>query len=411
MKKILLTYLIHICAAMPSQAQRHEIFSQRIASLQVVTGDNWQSLPITQIGGTPIHIDFDDMTHDYHRYTYKIEHCDANWKISEELFETDYLKGFNGDQAIDDIEPSINTNHLYTHYHLTIPNEHCQITQSGNYKLTVYDESDESQGNILAAYFMVVDPKIEVSIGYSSNTDIDVNRSHQQVTMSINYANLKVSNAHEQIKTVVLQNGRWDNAVWNAKPDYINDYILQWRHNRQLIFDAGNEYRKFEILDLDHPTMRIDEIKWDGSEYQVHIMPDLPRSSYVYDESAKGAFYIRNSDNIDNSFTCEYAPVHFRLQTNKQHGEVYLNGNWTYDSFLPKYRMEYNDADHSYHSTVLLKQGYYSYQYLLVMADGNIKPIESEGNFYQTSNRYDILVYYRGTGDRTDKLVGWNSCK
>ena len=199
--------------------------------------------------------------------------------------------------------------------------------------------------------------------------------------------------------------------MWNAKPDYINDYILQWRHNRQLIFDAGNEYRKFEILDLDHPTMRIDEIKWDGSEYQVHIMPDLPRSSYVYDESAKGAFYIRNSDNIDNSFTCEYAPVHFRLQTNKQHGEVYLNGNWTYDSFLPKYRMEYNDADHSYHSTVLLKQGYSSYQYLLVMADGNIKPIESEGNFYQTSNRYDILVYYRGTGDRTDKLVGWNSCK
>ncbi len=80
---------------------------QRIATLQVVAGTNWQAMPITQLGGLPIHIDFDDMTHDYHRYTYKIEHCDANWKVSEGLFEADYLRGFNGEQAIDNIEQSL----------------------------------------------------------------------------------------------------------------------------------------------------------------------------------------------------------------------------------------------------------------------------------------------------------------
>lgn len=406
-----LILLLAFCAS-SVHAQRHEILNPRIATLQVVAGTNWQAMPITQLGGLPIHIDFDDMTHDYHRYTYKIEHCDANWKVSEGLFEADYLRGFNGEQTIDNIEQSLNTDHLYTHYQLTIPNENCRITMSGNYKLTVYDDNADGDDNrMLTACFMVVDPQVQVAIGYSSNTDIDVNKKHQQVSLNMKYGNLRVTNPSQQIKTVVLQNGRWDNAVWNAKPNYISADGLQWQHNRNLIFDAGNEYRKFEMLDMDHPTMGIDEIKWDGSEYQVYVVPDTPRPSYVYDESAKGSFYVRNSDNNDNTFTCDYAQVHFVLQTERQPGEVYLNGDWTYDSFLPAYRMEYDEKKHYYHATVFLKQGYYSYQYLVLKDDGSTHPVSTEGNFFQTANRYDALIYYRGTGDRTDKLVGWKSCK
>ncbi len=36
--------------------------------------------------------------------------------------------------------------------------------------------------------------------------------------------------------------------------------------------------------------------------------------------------------------------------------DVYLNADWTYDRFSPTYRMEYNEADHSYHATVLLNK-------------------------------------------------------
>ena len=372
MKKILTLHILLALAALPSRAQRHEIYCQRIATLQVVAGTDWQALPITLLNGQPIHIDFDDMT--------------------------------------------------YTHYHLTIPNENCHITMSGNYKLTIYDDNAETNNQedeandkdgrkILTACFMVVEPQVQVAIGYSSNTDIDINKQHQQVSMNVNYGNLRVTNPSQQIKTVVLQNGRWNQAVWNAKPDYISADGLQWQHNRHLIFDAGNEYRKFELLDMDHPTMGIDETKWDGEEYQVYVIPDTPRPNYVHDESAKGSFYVRNSDNEDNNFTCEYTPVHFRLQTNRQPGDVYLNADWTYDRFSPTYRMEYNEADHSYHATVLLKQGYYSYQYLVLKSDGSTQPVSTEGNFFQTTNRYDALIYYRGTGDRTDKLVGWNSCQ
>lgn len=401
--------LILLC--LPIQAQRHEIFNPRISTLQVVAGNDWLSLPIIKLNqGEQIHIDFDDMTHDYHRYVYKLEHCDANWNVSQGLFENDYLTGFNGEQAIGDIKQSLNTNHLYTHYHLSLPNENCRLKMSGNYKLTVYEENAEDD-KMFTACFMVLEPEMKVGVGYISNTDIDVNRNHQQVTIQADYGSVHVTNPLAQLTTVVLQNGRWDNAVVNAKPDYIQHSGLQWRHCQQLIFQAGNHYRKFEMLDMDHPTMGIDEIKWDGRDYQVFVMPDQPRPNYVYDESAQGAFYIRNSDNEGNDYLSDYAWVHFQLEAPRQQGEVYLNGNWTYDLFTPSCRMEYDDATHTYHASMLLKQGYYSYQYLVLKSDDTTAPVTTEGDYYQTSNHYDALIYYRGTGDRTYRLVGWGYVK
>ena len=39
------------------------------------------------------------------------------------------------------------------------------------------------------------------------------------------------------------------------------------------------------------------------------------------------------------------------------------------------------------------------------MPDGSFQPLPSEGSFYQTENKYQALVYYRGQGERTDRLV------
>lgn len=62
-----------------AKAQRNKIYSDSIASLQVVMNDNWQEMPIIKLNTDDIiNIDFDDFTHSYHRYAYKIEHCDAD---------------------------------------------------------------------------------------------------------------------------------------------------------------------------------------------------------------------------------------------------------------------------------------------------------------------------------------------
>ena len=408
--KLLLTLFL-VCQSLFVLAQRHEIFHPNITSLQVKAGYDWLSLPIINLhDDKPINFDFDDLTHEYHRYMYKVEHCEADWTTSEEIFVSDFVNGFNDRLPIDDVEESLNTTVLYTHYHFQVPNDQCKLIMSGNYRVTVYDENDDDEP-MFSACFMVVNPLMNISMSVSGNTEIDIYKSHQQITMGLGYGSLSVTHRDRQIKTVVMQNGRWDNAKINVKPQYEETKGLKWENNRNLIFDGGNEYRKFETLDVTHTTMGLESVSWDGSNYHAYVWTDEPRRNYVYDEDANGAFLIRNSDNYEIDRICDYVHVHFKLKVPQYYGDVYLNGQWTNDQFLPQYKMEFDAKEMAYNIIIPLKQGYYSYQYLLMKEDGTLIPVPSEGNFYQTENKYQALVYYREIGGRTDQLVGYSEVK
>ena len=405
-KAIFFLSLVFICN-LNICAQRNEILDKNIASLQVVANKDWLSLPIITLNSNDfVNISFDDLTHEYHRYCYKIEHCEADWQTSSALFESDYIDGFASGNTIDDIQESTNTVQLYTHYNISFPNNKCRPKISGNYRVTIYDENDEKHV-VCRAYFMIVEPSMAVHLNVTTNTDIDINGKHQQVEMAVDYGNNIVSNPQTQIKTVVMQNSRWDNAVVNARPQYIKANGLQWIHCKDFIFDGGNEYRKFETLDVTHTTMGLESINWDGHNYHAWIWTDEPRPSYIYDKDANGAFFIRNSDNIDNDVNSDYIITHFRLKSPQTADPIYINGFFTNDRFLPQYEMKWNEKNQQYEGELLLKQGYYSYQYLMMKPEGKLKPVPSEGNFYQTENTYQALIYFKANGDRTDRLVGY----
>ena len=399
---ILLVFTTIVCA------QKNEIYDPNISTLQVVAGDRWLSMPVIRLNQDEvINIGFDDLTHEYRRFTYTIEHCDADWTVSEGLFPSDFIEGFVEGNTIDDKEESVNTNMLYTHYALSIPNDRCRIRMGGNYRVTVYDENNDHQ-KIFVAHFMVLDPRMGVMMEVSSNTDIDINKSHQQVAMKLSYGSVTVTEPHEQIKSVVLQNGRWNTAVVNTPAQYIMPNGLQWLHNKELIFEAGNEYHKFEMLDPDHPSMGVDVIRWDGTDYHVYPFACEPQNNYVYDEDANGAFYIRNSDNYENDRSSEYMLVHYLLKTDRiKDGNIYIDGRWTNEQLTPDYQMTYNEESGYYEAVIQQKLGYYNYHFIVVHDDGTIRQLPSDGNFYQTENKYQCLIYYRGKQDRTDILVGF----
>lgn len=218
-------------------AQRNEIFVSNIATLQVVANDNWQSpLPVITLDGIngdeTVNISFDELSHLYHRYSYVIEHCEADWSPSQELIESDYVDGFASGNTIDEYEQSDNTNTQYTHYQLTIPNDRCRLKISGNYTVTVLDE-DQDNAPILKACFMVTEQSMKSEMTQTSNTDIDINKSHQQVSINLNFGSNRVLSPNTQIKTVVLQNGRWDNAVKNATPQYVKTNGIIWNAQPQ----------------------------------------------------------------------------------------------------------------------------------------------------------------------------------
>ena len=381
----------------------NRIFSSRVKSLTSIVNGDWQNRPVMTLNSSDVlSIGFDEFSHNYHRLVYHLDHCEADWSVSEDIFESDWLHGFN-DEPIDNYLNSINTTVLYTHYQLTIPNDRCQLTMSGNYRLTVYDE-DNANEKLLEVEFYVVEPVMTIGMEATTNTDIDHNVSHQQLSISLLYNNLRITNRDEQLYTVVMQNWQEDATRRNIQPNHITPHGLLWQHNRQLIFDGGNEFHKFEVLDVTHPTMGIDRIRWDGTNYQVYPFAATVCRNYLTDVDTDGAFCIRNSDNFESEHTCDYVWVNYELQSPYQ-GELYINGQWTTDANKEHYLMRYDGERKIYYTALLQKQGYYNYRF--VTADGKLAP--SEGNFYQAENRYQVLIYYKEVGGRTWQLVGYKS--
>ena len=70
-------------------------------------------------------------------------------------------------------------------------------------------------------------------------------------------------------------------------------------------------------------------------------------------------------------------------------------------------KMTYDPVERCYRASIRQKQGYYSYRYVMIDATGRWLTMPTEGDYWQTENRYQALIYYKGIGDRADKLVGY----
>ena len=384
-----------------------------IRSLQLVAASDPFLPPIMELQNFHFTLGFDEMSHEYHRYIYHIDHCDANWEVTDGLFESNYLDGLN-DQPIEEYEKSFNTNQIYTHYSVTFPNEQTQLLLSGNYRITVYDEDDEEKAPLLTAGFSLVEPCLDIQATVDGNTDIDFQREHQQVSLQLRYGSLKVTDPDRDLRTFVIQNRRPDRCV-EISPNIRKAGGVEFTHQKSLIFPATNECRKFELLDVQRANLNVDNIRWFDPYYHVTLFEEKPQQHYVYDEDANGAYVMRRADNEDNETTSEYAIIHFRMLSEPlPGGDVYLQGDWCHN-WPDGYKMTYHSETGEYEAALLLKQGYYNYRFVQLTGEKTSAGIpiattqHTDGNFYQTKNEYLIMVYYKEPGGRYDRLVGVRS--
>ena len=407
MKRVFLLFLFLPCLTM---AQVQRIYDENVRTLIVIVDDDPTLPPILSLRKRhSLSIEWDEMSHNYQRYIYHLQHCDAEWKPSDEIFESDFMTGLNN-QLVEDYEKSFNTTQIYTHYRLRLPNQQLRPLLSGNYRLQIFHEDDNISEDtpVLEVQFCMYENVTNIRTQVSSNTDVDFNKDHQQVTLGVGYGTLNVIDPQRELKVVVFQNRRWDNRVTELIPNIRNNAGIEFTHNRNLIFPAGSEFHRFEILDIHRTAMGVERIEWFDPYYHATLFAEQPQHNYTSVKDQNGVFVLRSSDDIDDDITAEYVVVHFFLQTPRlPGGDVYVCGLWTGESFHPDCKMEYDELHKQYHVGLLLKQGYYSYQYR--QEDGSTA--RTEGDFYQTENEYSVLVYYRGQGARYDRLVGYSTTK
>lgn len=392
---------------------RYEDWSYRpyIKTVQLHEASFDANPPIISLtGGEQLELSFDDLEADKKNYSVSFVHCSANWEPSD-LMISEYMNGFYEANIIN-FSYSANTIQKYTHYSIVFPQSNMQFSKTGNYMAFVYEDNDKEK-IILTKRFMVYDNKVTVvaNIRQAIGNDEQYNKQHIDFNILNNMYDL--TNPYTDLKVVITQNNRWDNAVTNIKPTFVEPKQLTYSLDDKSTFNGGNEYRYFDTRSLRTYTERVEDIKRDSSyKYHIFLKTDELRNfkAYSFYNDLNGGYLIKNQDMLGSPDTeADYAWVHFFLPYDNAQGEgnFYVLGKLTEWRLNKSNRMTYNYKRFGYECNLFIKQGYYNYTYVYLKDEkkGGDETM-TEGDHWDTENEYAIYVYHRQRGTYYDQLVG-----
>jgi hypothetical protein len=397
-----LLILMVFCLA-PAFAQQsvfvndNQVYQPYIKTVQAYNTQKEQSLPvITLQSAEQLLFTFDDLEGGSKSYAYVVEHCTADWKPSG-LSTLDYVTSFAGDR-LQDYEYAEGTRQNYTHYRLSLPNEQVQFKISGNYILKVFIEG-RLKTPVISQRFYVVENIAGIQIGVTPAPDVNQRATHQKVNFSVTTNRLRVQNPYTDLKTVVMQNGNPFTAMYNSKASFVKPNLIQYNDIKTHVFAGGNEFRKLDLRNLRAPEIKVRDYPRNEQKYTTQ-----------FDEN--GNFYIRNLEDRPAATESDYFNVALLLEAPAAlaNVDVYITGR--FNNYIPdkKSKLEYNPQLKGYQGSLYLKQGLYDYLYVYKNREnGLIGQQLFEGDFFETSNAYQVFVYYRKPGGRWDELVGYLS--
>lgn len=393
---------------------RDHIYKENIHTVQLYGADDQLSFPVIFLGDNKqLELHFDELNGSLQTYSYKFVHCNANWEPSD-LIAQEYISGFmNG--FIEEFDYSFNTFFPYIHYELSFPNQEIKFTKSGNYLLKVYANNNE-EDLVLTSRFYVVEKRISIKTNVQMATLARHRDYKQEVDFTIQHPTYAIQDPYRDLKVVVSQNRRWDNAVTDLKPLFIRSSELVYNYEDNNLFDGNNEYRFFDAKNLRYQSMNVDGIQIMDGKTHLFVLAEEPRSfkRYYFQQDLNGQRFIKKDGASDFDHEADYMYTYFTLkrESKEANGDVYVFGALSDWEFKEEFKMEYNEINNEYTLKTLLKQGYYNYCYAFLPNGedkGNVSIIE--GTHSETENDYYFFVYHRQNGEIYDRLIGFEISK
>jgi len=428
MQKLHIIFYLLTTILSHSQPNLEEIFykdfnySNCIKSSTLTNNENELLDPIIKLNSNQtLKLSFDDLDNNLKYYMYTFIHCDSNWGKSEIIY-SEYLNGFY-ENYIEEYYYSFNTIQQYIHYELTFPNENINFLKSGNYIIIIYDEY---MNPILTKRFIVYEDILRIKSNVKRGTfSKDFDTKHE-IDFEIYLDNFSIQNPFDEISIIIQQNDDWNNVKKNVQPSFVGKNIIKYDYEEQTSFNAGNEFRKFEISNIDFFSENVDSIYLKeisentlSKEIEVckYISNDMLYASLKKDFSRNINRYFNNYDlngkqqlfnerSNNSEYESEYIMVNFHLKyPYDKSNDIYVYGaisNWEYQE---KFRLKFDEELQLYTTRALLKQGYYDYQYKI---KNKYNENEIEGNYFETKNEYTIYIYYKPIWARYEKIIGIN---
>ncbi len=418
MKNKILVIILVLMAAFSTNARNdnfyyeNAVYNENIKTVLMYRDGFELSNPVLEMNEqVQLVFKFDDFSADLKNYYYTVIHCDANWNESF-LIREDYIDGFV-DNPLDDYKMSFNTTFEYVNYQLRIPNENMQFKISGNYVLVVYEDNDKEKV-VITQRFYIYENSTAIE-GTVRRATLDAFKGeNQEVDFTVYHNSIEVNNPRQEVKVVIMQNNRWDNAIKDLKPLFIRDKALVYDYNRENLFEAGNEFRYFDIRTNRVPGENVQSTDFHRPYYHKTLLTDQVRANknYFQYKEMNGKYVVESLDPEIRDFDteCDYIFTHFSLPLESIliGGTVNVFGALTGWNANKSNEMTWNFETSRYELTLLLKQGYYNYQYVYVPQGSMVADHKNiEGSFWQTENDYQIFVYYKPVAGLYDRLVGY----
>ena len=388
-----------------AQVEKEVVAPYNIKTVSFVQ-NNQNTVPIFQLGDS-FQLQFDDLFGNDASYFYEIIHCDYNWNPSD-LQKREYLQGFDN-QRIQESSSSFNTLQIYTHYKLSFPNATTQLKISGNYILKILNEDKEV---VFSRKFILYEDVVSVPIQVKRARTLSNLDSKQNVEFTIKSNVINFQNPLKNIKTVLLQNGKFQTAITNITPQYTIGNDLVYKYDTQTQFWAGNEFLYFDNKEIRVASNNISRIDSQKEIYNSYLFTNEARanSNYYNWQDVNGNFVVRKLFAENSDIEADYSWIYFSLSAptfRSADGSIYVTGMFNNYALTQENKMEYNSEKGIYEKAILIKQGFTNYEYLAVNPNGTIDQENAiDGNFYQTENEYTVLVYYRENTDRYDHVIG-----
>ena len=338
-------------------------------SLGVV--DNASGLAIINLNDRLV-LEFDVLNNLEEDFYYVIEHFDSDWNPSQ-LMKTEYLAGMDNLRIVDYVN-SFNTYQIYSHYRLQIPNQQTRLRVSGNYIIKIFDDYDDL---VFSRKFMVVEPMANVGVQIRRSRDVALINETQSVDFKVTPTTSNFNNPLETIKTTVLQNNNLKTAIHGLKPQYIMGNELVYRYTNASLFWGGNEYLFFENKDIRATNLGIQYIDLQDL-YHSYLYTNIERSrkNYTFNPDINGGFKVTVLDRDDPRIEADYSYVHFSLSaTEFLNAAVYVYGGFNNFSTTKENEMVFNPNKGVYEATLLMKQGFYNYKYVVIDKENTLQEL------------------------------------
>jgi hypothetical protein len=399
-----LSVLIFLSFCLKSNSQPGE---GKVGAAQFFRQGYTLSFPAIELNGSDVlELRFDVFGTTKEPFIYTVDLCDFDWSPVN-LDRDEYTKGY-AENTLYAFAKSTNTTVDYVHYRLELPNNDLSFTRSGNYILRIFRE-DNRETPILIQKFVIYESEAELSAAVDKFESEQL-EDKQALTVDIAPKGADFHDLAGNVKLMVLQNNDWSTSRFFDEYSSDSRQHLVFNRTGQIVFPGSNEFRWFDMKTLRFLSERVQSIAYKPPFYNVYLKPDKLQGDRGYFKNAdfNGLFYIGNSDSHDDdTLDADYAIVHFQLETGVPYpADIYIEGAITGWQHTDNY-MEFNPETGFYTKDLFLKQGLYNYRYVMYENDRKKPDYDiTEGNYYQTSNSYLIIIYYRPLGELYYKPAG-----